>query len=259
MTSFAGKLSHGALALPFACALAGCGDVGQSQAEVPLYVSGTELARPVVAVGDVMLTVDRAELAFGPLYLCAGAQAGELCDAARLEWLGSVRVDLKEPEPRQAGTLSGTTGRVRSWMYDLGISSQLTENEPLVLDAARELGGASLVVEGRASHDGSDVPFVVGVVVQQGAAVERGVPVVRKGTGDAFNHDVTGAELGLWVRFDAGAWLSKLDLRAELADSACVAEGDCSEPLRFAPDGVAYRGLHNAVVSGRRPELSWEP
>jgi len=259
MTSLALKLPGSALALPFACALAGCGDVGQSQAEVPLYVSGAELARPVAAVGDVMLTIDRAELAFGPLYLCAGAQAGELCDAARLEWLGSVRIDLRDSEPRRAGTLSGTTGRVRSWMYDLGISSQLTRSEPFALDAAQELGGASLVVEGRASHDGSEVPFLLRVVVEQGADVERGVPVVRKGTGDAFNHDVTGAEPGLWVRFDASAWLSGMDLRSELAEGACIAKGDCSAPLRLAPDGVAYRGLHNAVVSGRRPKLDWEP
>jgi hypothetical protein len=259
MTSLAGKLPRSALALPLACALAGCGDVGQRQAEVPLYVSGTELARPVVAVGDVMLTIDRAELAFGPLYLCAGAQAGELCDTARLEWLGSVRIDLKEPEPRRAGTLSGTTGRVRSWMYDLGISSQLSQDESFVLDAAQELGDASLVVEGRASEGSAELPFVVRVVVQQGADVERGVPVVRKGTGDVFDHDVTGAEPGLWVRFDASAWLSKLDLRAELTESACATEADCSEPLRLAPDDVAYRALHNAVVSGRRPELNWEP
>jgi hypothetical protein len=259
MTSFAGKLARSALATSFAWALTGCGDVGQSQVEVPLYVRGTELARPVAGVGDVMLAIDRAELAFGPLYLCAGAQAGELCDTARLEWLGSVRIDLKDPEPRRAGTLTGPTGRVRSWMYDLGISSQLTHSDPIVLDAAQELGGASLVVEGRASQGGTEVPFDVRVVVQQGSDVERGVPVVRKGTGDVFNHDVTGSEPGLWVRFDASVWLSKLDLRAELADSACVALGDCSKPLRFAADGVAYRGLHNAVVSGRRPELNWQP
>jgi hypothetical protein len=259
MTSLAPKWARCALAAWFAGALSGCGDVGQSEAEVPLYVSGSQLAPSMTVVGDVTLDIDRAELAFGPLYLCAGAQAGEMCDAARLEWLGSVRIDLKDPEPRRAGALSGTTGPVRSWMYDLGISSQLTHDEPFVLDAAQELGGASLVVEGRASQGGSEVPFVVAVLVRQGADVEGGVPVVRKGTGDVFSHDVTGAEPGLWVRFDASAWLSKLDLRAELTDRACVALDDCSEPVRLAPDGLAYRGLHNAVVSGRRPALDWEP
>jgi hypothetical protein len=259
MRSIAAMPARRALAISLACALTGCGDVGQSQVEVPLYVRGSKLAPKLSAVGDVMLAVDRAELAFGPLCLCAGARAGELCDTARLEWLGSVRVDLTDPEPRRAGTLAGTTGRVRSWMFDLGISSQLTQRDPFVLEAAQELGGVSLVVEGRASQGGAEVPFDVRVVVQQGAEVERGVPVVRKGTADVFNHDVTGSELGLWVRFDVSAWLSRLDLRAELADSACVARGDCSAPLRFAPDGAAYRGLHNAVVSGQRPELDWEP
>jgi hypothetical protein len=240
-------------------ALAGCADVGQSQAEVPLYVSGTQLERPIDAVGDVTLTIDRAELAFGPLYLCAGAQAGDLCDAARLEWLGSVRIDLTEREPERAGTLSGTTGRVRSWMYDMGISSQLTREQPFVLEAAQELGGASLVVEGRARQEGSEVPFAVAVVVQQGTDVERGVPVVRKSTADVFNHDVTGAEAGLWVTFDANPWLASMDLRPELEASACRTEGECAEPLRLDPERQAYRGLHHAVVSGRRPELSWDP
>lgn len=259
MKSLAEQLPLRALVLPLAGALSGCADVGQSQADVPLYVSGSELSRPIPAVGDVMLSIDRAELAFGPLYLCAGAQAGELCDTARLEWLGSARIDLKQPEPRRTGTLSGTTGHVRSWMYDLGISSQLTDHEPFMLDAAQELDGASLVVEGRARHAGSELPFVVSVTVQQGTEVERGVPVVRKGTGDAFHHEITGAEPGLWVRFDASAWLRGMDLRSELAETACALAGDCGEPLQLAPEGVAYRALHHAVVSGRRPELTWQP
>lgn len=258
MTSHLDPISYAALALLTAVGAVGCADVGQSQVELPLYVSGSELERPLTAVGEVVLTIDRAELAFGPLYLCAGAQAGELCDTARLEWLGSVRIDLTEPEPKRAGSLSGTTGTVRSWMYDLGISSQLTHNEPFVLDAAQELGGASLVVEGRASQEGSELPFAAAVVVQQGADVEHGVPVVRKGSADVFDHDVSGSEPGLWVQFDASAWLGSIDLRSAIAENPCATEGTC-ERLRLEPDSVAYRGLHNAVVSGRHPQLSWEP
>jgi hypothetical protein len=258
LTAIARNLPRSALVLLGVFALAGCAEAGQSQVDVPLYVSGSQLEGPVAAVGGVTLTIDRAELAFGPLFLCAGAQAGELCDTARLEWLGSVRISLNEPERKRAGTLSGTTGSVRSWMYDLGISSQLTHNEPFVLAAADELGGASLVVEGRASQGGPEVPFVVAVVVQQGAEVERGVPVVRKGSGDVFNHDVTGGESGLWVRFDASAWLGSMDWRSKLAERACATDA-CSEPIRLEPNDVAYRGLHNAVVSGRHPELSWDP
>jgi hypothetical protein len=237
-----------------ACA---CSDLGQNYAELPLFVGGSGLEQPLVAEGGLELRIERAELAFGPLYLCAGAQAGELCDTARLEWLGSVRVDLTTSEARRAGTLSGTTGRVRSWMYDLGISSQLIRGEPFVLDAARELGGASLVVQGRASRDGQSIPFSAEVVLQQGSEVERGVPVVRKGSTDSFNHDVKGDERGLWVRFDAAPWLRAVDLSAEL--EACVASRGCALPVRLDPEGKAYRGLHNAVASGRRPEFAWAP
>jgi hypothetical protein len=245
------------LALLGGAAQLGCADVAQEQAEVPLFVAGRELAEPIEAAGDVVLSIERARLAFGPLYLCPGFQAGELCDTARLEWLDSVVVDLTDAQPRRAGTLSGTTGTVRSWMYDLGISSQLTRSEPFVLDAARELGGASLVVEGRARGGGPEVAFQFSVVVQQGGETERGVPVVRKGSTEAFDHDVTGEEPGLWVRFDPEPWLRGLDLRAELAASPCLAVGDCSQPLRLAQDGQVARALHHAVVSGRRPQLSW--
>lgn len=250
---------RGSLALLGITGLGACTDVGQRYAEVPLLVSGTDLSEPLLAAGDVTLTIERAELAFGPLYLCAGTQAGDLCETARLEWLDSVRVDLTNTAPRRAGTLSGTTGRVRSWMYDLGISSQLIREEPFVLDAARELGGASLIVEGRASRGNLDVPFEVAVVIQQGSEAERGVPVVRKGTADVFNHDVTGREQALSVVFDAASWLRSMDLSAELATSACETAGACAEALHLAPDGQAYRGLHNAVVSGRRPRFDFEP
>jgi hypothetical protein len=241
-----------------ALVLGGCADAGQNRVELSLRVSGSELGRPVLTAGDVPVDIDRAELAFGPLYLCAGSQAGDLCDTARLEWLDSVRIDLTNPEPQRAGTLVGTTGRVRSWMFDLAISSQLTRSEPFVLDAARELGGASLHIEGRAHRSGLEVPFQVSVVIKQGTETERGVPVVRKSTSDVFDHEVTGDEAGLWVRFDAQPWLRSMDLRPELTSSACEVDGDCAEPLRLSPDGQAYRGLHHAVVSGRHPELGWE-
>lgn len=250
--------SHVALVTVAASLTLACTDVGQTYVELPLYAAGSELPPTLLAVGDVTLRIDRAELAFGPLYLCAGTQAGELCDTARLEWLRSTRIDLTDPEPRRAGTLTGTTGSVRSWMYDLGISSQLTRGEPFVLDAARQLGGASLLVRGSARSDGPEVPFEVAVVVQQGADVERGVPVIRKSPSDAFGHEIAETDSALWVTFDLSDWLARVDMRSALSASPCTLEGDCSEPLRLEPDGQAYRGLYQALVSGRRPELSWQ-
>jgi hypothetical protein len=247
------------LALLGAMGLNACADASQTYAEVPLLVGGSDLQQPVLAAGGVSLTIHRAELAFGPLYLCAGVQAGDLCETARLEWLDSIRIDLLDPRPHRAGSLSGTSGPVRSWMYDLGISSQLIRKDPFVLDAAREMSGASVIVEGSASRGGRNVPFNVAVVIQQGSEAERGVPVVRKGTAEVFGHDVTGRESQLSVQFDAAPWLRSMDLSADLSTSPCeVAEG-CAEPLRLEPDGQPYRALHNAVVSGRRPQFSFAP
>src|SRR5690606_17259403 len=90
----------------------GCADVGQKNETITLFVAGTDLSEPVIAVGEIEVLVDRADLAFGPLYLCAGATAGELCDTARLEWLDSVVVDTTSPEPMQVGELTGVTGHV---------------------------------------------------------------------------------------------------------------------------------------------------
>jgi hypothetical protein len=231
----------------------GCGDTGQERVTVPLFVAGTELSQPIDAIGGVTISLDRADLAFGPLYLCAGATAGDLCDTARLEWLGSTIVQAASAEPVRAGRLEGVTGTVRSWMYDLGISSQLTQSErPFVLDAARELGDASLVVSGRASVGGVDVAFSSSVRVEQTDDTELGVPVVRKSTSETFRHEVTGAEAGLTVRFDPTGWLKDIDFR-----TYCVPEGKCPAELVIEPDSEAFRGLKNAVVSSTRPSFEW--
>src|SRR5690606_2863629 len=144
-----------------------CVAVGAAQIEVPLQVAGTAVDEPVVGKAGAQIELDRAELAFGPIYLCAGAQAGELCDTAQLEWLDAVVIDALDPAPVEAGRLRGREGTVRSWMFDLGVVSLLTQKNPLVLAAAEQLGGASLRIEGRAELDGVVLPFAVAVVVRQ--------------------------------------------------------------------------------------------
>ncbi len=198
-----------------------CAETGQDRATVPLYLVGTEISEPVLAMGDVPVSIDRADLAFGPLYLCAGNTAGELCDTARLEWLQTAVIDTKSATPMAVGELTGVTGSARSWMYDLGISSQLSRNEPYVLEAAEDLGGASFVFEGRAVIEGVEIPVSASVPIQQNDTTELGVPVIRKGTDVDFSHEVTGEEERLTLRFDPAAWISRLDLRPFLEDESC--------------------------------------
>jgi hypothetical protein len=131
--------------------LSACGESSQEHVRFPLFVAGSD-HEAFDAVGDVSVNIEQADLAFGPLYFCAGAQAGELCDTARLEWLESVVVRATDAEPRWAGEITGVTGPVRSWMYDLGFVSLLTQKQPLVLPAAHELGGVSLRITGQSER-----------------------------------------------------------------------------------------------------------
>jgi hypothetical protein len=271
----------------------GCAETGQDRIRVALFVAGTGVPDPIVAVGDVLITIDRADLAFGPLYLCAGATAGDLCDTARLEWLDTVVVDTTLSEPATAGELVGITGSVQSWMYDLGISSQLTRPTPFILAAASELGGASFVLEGRAAVDGIELPFSASVPIQQTDDTELGVPVIRKSTTEAFFRDVGNDEAGLVVRFDPGAWVRGIDFRPYATGDACAPAGPavacertleqtcqdgvelsrrdcgelgqvclpgqgCAERLTIEADSEAFRSLRNALVSGGRPSFEWD-
>jgi hypothetical protein len=273
--------------------LSGCGDTGQEHVGVPLYVAGTDASEGVFAADGVPVVVERADLAFGPLYLCAGSQAGDLCDTARLEWLDSVVVDMTDPEPVRAGKLAGETGQVRSWMYDLGISSLLTQRDPFVLEAAAELGGVSLVLAGRAQVEGVELPFRAELPIQLEEENELGIPIVRSRPGEASPHEVRSDESGLLVRFDSKGWIQGMDFGAYIEDERCAAGGRelvCAGNVeqRCTPDGngletrdcaafgevcvanegcverviietgtQAYRSLRSALATGERPRFQW--
>jgi hypothetical protein len=271
----------------------GCVDVGAGQVSVPLHVAGTAIAEPIVGHDGALIDLDRAELAFGPIYLCAGAQAGSLCETARLEWLDAVVVDVLDPAAVEAGELRGVEGTVRSWMFDLGLVSLLTQNQPLIMAAAAELGGVSLRLEGRARLGELELPFAMAVIVAQDEQTEAGVPVIRKSTSDAFNHDVRAGEPGLLVRFDAGPWVTQIDFGSLLEDrecapagpavvcagqlehgcddqgqvvatrdcaefgQVCVRERGCVDHIEFSTDSQGYRAVRNQVAAGPRPRFEW--
>jgi hypothetical protein len=241
------------------CALLSCGEAGQSRVSVPLYASGVELSEPIEARGGVTLTLTRAELAFGALYLCAGVSAGDLCESARLEWLDSAVIDTLDPTPQTLGTLTGVSGSVRSWMYDLGLSSQLTAEEPFVLEASKELGGYSFILEGVAELDGARASFSARVKIQQSDDTELGVPVIRKSSAERFEHEVDAEESGLLLKFDPRPWLSGLDLNSYLSGVACE-EVPC-EPseltFEITSPSEAHRALRIALLTRGRPTFTW--
>lgn len=271
----------------------GCIDAGPDRITTPLYVAGTQIDAPIVGLNGAQIELDRADVAFGPLYLCAGAQAGELCETARLEWLDSVAFDALDPAAVAAGELSGYEGTVRSWMFDLGVVSLLTQPDPLVLSAAEQLGDASVQLAGRAIVDGVTIPFRIALVVAPQEQTEAGVPAIRKSGSDAFGHELNAAEPGLLIRFDARPWVTQIDFASLLEDETCetsdalvvcagqveqICESDgslveshdcgtfeqvcvrdrgCVERVEFDPESQAYRAVRNQVVAGPRPSFEW--
>jgi hypothetical protein len=230
----------------------GCVDTGQERVALPLLLGGSASEAPIAAAGGVSVELERAELAFGPLYLCAGALAGDNCETARLEWLESVVIDARSEALVDAGLLTGVSGPVRSGMYDLGIASLSTSSEPLVLPAAASLGGSSVRLAGVATREDARVPFELELALQQGDDAEIGVSVVRVSDLPGFEHDVTGDEAALIVRFDARPWLSDMDFSSALAPGSVA-----GQIARFDAESQPARALRAALLSGPRPTFEW--
>jgi hypothetical protein len=178
-------------------------------------------------------------------------------------------------------------------MADLGITSLLTRPEPLVLEAAESLGGASLRVEGRTRVGGVDLPFSAELPIQQEEETEIGIPVLRSSPGAVAPYEVLPGEPGLSVRFDPRPWLADVDFDGLVADEACAPGGPevacqgsieqscdedgnvastrdcadadqfcasgqgCVEMLVFPEGGQALRAIRTAVLAGPRPVFEW--
>ncbi len=236
-------------ALPICALLVGCGEAPQSEHSLELVARAAEPSVVVLADGSEV-TLERAVVAFGPLYLCPGTSAGEACDVARFEWQGSAVVNLLDASDQSLGELSGATGSVHSWMFDYGVTSLLTRAEPFVSSAAKELGEVSLVVEGSALVSGSAISFSLEVLVSQGADVERGVQVVRSSSVDGFDHEVTVDTEKLLVEFDVLPWLRVL------SGSDFCPENACESTIALPPGSPAAARVAQAMVAGVRPRFT---
>jgi len=200
----------------------GCIDTGAEPVSIPLSLAGTAVEGPAIARGGVPVIIERAELAFGPLTLCAGYQAGEGCDSALAEWTDGAVIDVLDPTPVSVGHLVGISGLARSYMYDLAFVSLLTSPDPLPLPAAEVLGGVSYVLEGQAEVDGQSIPFAASAALVQDASVERGIPIVRSGGADTFALELDRSTEPLILRFDAAGWVADIDFAALVQRGVCA-------------------------------------
>ncbi len=276
--------------------LGGCIDTSVEATTVALSARGdADADAPFDGRNGATITLQRADLAFGPLYLCAGVQAGEHCDEALAQWTDAAVIDALSPEPQALGPMEAITGTARSYMYDLGITSLLTRDEPLVSEAAGSLGDASVVIEGTAELDGQALPFTVRVRVEQDAEVEQGVPVIRSAEADGFEGALLPDDASsLEVAFDPRPWLATADFASlfedrpcapgvpiacagsleqtcdadgalvtsrECADlgQACLRGVGCAASLEVGPDSQIARALRAGVEAGARPLFTLRP
>src|SRR5690606_9653108 len=113
-------------ALLLACA--GCGATGEPAFHAPLRARGGAAER---VVGAWTITLERADIGFGPLYLCATAAASsELCATAAAEFAAVAAVDATDPAPQELGELDVLPGEVRSAMLDYGVTWLKTQARP---------------------------------------------------------------------------------------------------------------------------------
>ena len=200
-----------------------CIDTATEPVAIDLWLAGTAVEGPIEARGGVPVTLERAALAFGPLTLCAGVQAGDNCDAALVEWTDAAVVNALESRAVEVGALVGVSGEARSYMYDFGFVSLLTSIEPLPLAATEALDGASVVLEGSAGVGTQTIPFRASLRLMQPADVERGSPLVRSGADDALSLPLTPSAASITLRIDAAPWVRDIDFVALVENRECAA------------------------------------
>ena len=285
---------HIALALGLSLCATGCIDTLTETTSIELAVAGTAVEGPFEGRGGVPLTLERAQVAFGPVYLCSGFTAGSLCDESLAEWRDAAVVDALSAEPAPVATMDALTGTARSYMYDFGIVSRLTTPEtPLITPAAESLGPASVVVAGHAEVSGQSIPFSVSVRIEQTGEVEQGIPVVRSGESGIEQEILPDGRTRLLVRFDPRPWLATADFAALVEDATCevgrelacagateqrcapdgavlstrqcdaigqvcVRELGCVEGLDFGVESQVGRALRSGVEVGSRPDFVFE-
>lgn len=220
--------------------LAACNDTGRAYVDIPLHAVGGPDRLETDDGWSVSIT--RAELALGPIWLCATESASpEFCDASVLELTDSVRIDALDPEMQLLATMRGVTGTARSVMFDYGISWLPTASRARPTSGA--IDGHSARFEARATHtDGRTFELACDLDLlppMQGAVVIRGQRIEAR--------EIVSSDDALVVRVDATRWLSRLDyerLAARGEARVVLAQGDAD-----------YEALVVALTAGALPSF----
>jgi hypothetical protein len=223
--------------------LAGCvPDTGREVVPVTLAAAGVDA--PPFEVDGFTVTLERADVAFGPVDFCATESADlELCDAALFEDREPFVIDALDPAVVPVAAMEGTTGAVRTAFFDYGRSWYLTSSTPT--SSPDLLEGHSAILEGAAERGEDVVRFVAAIDV---TPITRGAVAVQGAKTEAT---VAGGETVV-VRVDPRAWLAGVDFDALLAEVT-----DPAVPVALPPSGAAYQTIVLHMTSLAPAGFEW--
>ena len=212
-----------------------CGSTGAEPFTYPALARGPGPGPH--ALGDWQVTLTRADVAIGPVYLCATAAASpDLCDVALAEFTDAAVVDaLAASQP--LGELDARPGEPRSAMLDYGISWFTTDTRPR---ARTELGHSAHLV-GTAVQGDQSLRFDAIVDV---APPLRGSPAL---VGVRAHSETQDQGSRLELRVDPRAWLTGVDF-----DALAAAGSDAN----IRPGDPAHAAIAFAMTT-QPPSFRW--
>jgi hypothetical protein len=225
----------------FALSLVACGDTGQQRVSYPIVARGIDAA-PFQA-GDWTVTLDDAQLLFGPVFFCASLiAAADLCPTAQAEFAAVSVVDLLDPNEQRIGEVNGLDGTINSLIFDYGVTWFVSEERPqLVSDA---LGEQSAIFSGTATHpDGRSLQFDASLLI---------APTIRGGFAAQIGGtrvEIISDEVQLDVSFDVASWWSLIDF------DVLAASGQTR--ITIAPGSTAHNSLLLSMTANETPLFSW--
>lgn len=231
-------------AAALALILAGCGQTQQDIVSFPVHAAGTG-ENTFASDEGWAVTIERADLGFGPLYLCATTFADiDVCPQAEAELLVSGTLDATDDAPQMIGDARAITATVRSAMYDHARSWPISAAGPGPNEGAPSGHSAVFVV--RATRGAESLEVRAQIDIDPRNAAEPAVFGARTG-----EHVITGEE-ALVVRFDPAAWWRRVDF-----DAVQVLDDDGDGVVTLAPGTVPHDTIVIAMTAAILPTFEW--
>jgi hypothetical protein len=230
--------------LPFLLlATAACSGTGQPEIEYPAFAAA-DAPGHISADNGYSVTLDVAQVAFGPVYFCASSSgSATLCEAALGELTTVSVFDALDPLPRSLGTAHGFTGTIRSASYDYGINWFLTDDAPIPAVVAP--GGHSAHFEGHAVKGARTLRFIADVDVVPQFQGQRAAP------SEAASATIQGNEERLDIHFPVGPWFEHVDFDKAPSDA------DEDHPYVISPASRNHGAIVIGMTAEAPPSFEW--